>query len=278
MKITPSARITRDPVTIEASEIEPLLLGPPLDVEPFAPRSVELRNREGEARTMLIRAARPEEAPALLRFLAGRPAAGEDPEEATDYRDLTAARVYAEILGWCRRRIKDPYLLLGLCGGELAALADGRLLSREINVAFHTVSYLEGFRTAAALDFARCQYCFEDLGQEELWSTCESHRGWRAWAVELALPSYPWPDLQHELGGGRVYFLTRKYWEAAVRGHLARRYGIEIDRAPGRNLLEKNANLRFPEPAVPAAPPDPVAPAEPVLPPRPEVDVQPTEE
>lgn len=251
MKIDPAARLTRDSITLGANEIEAVLQGPPLDVKPFAPRSVALENRSGEAMTMLIRPARREEVPALLKFLAGEFLGAEDPESIPDYRDLAGARVYAQLLGWYRNRVKDPYVLLGLRDGELTALATGRLLSREINVAFHTLSFLSGFRAGTAMNFARCRYCFEDLGQDELWSACESPAGWKNWAVDLALPSYPWPDLQHELGGGRVYYLSREYWESTVRGYLSDNYGIRLEREVPRHLEERNQILRFPRPPGP---------------------------
>lgn len=258
MKINPAARTTGDSITLGVNEIEPLLQPLPLDVKPFAPRSVALENRLGETMTMLIRPARPEEAPALLEFIAGEFIGASDPESAADFLDLAGARVYAELLGWYRNRVKDPYILLGLRDGELTALATGRLLNREINVAFHTLSFLSGFRAGTAMNFARCQYCFEDLGQDELWSACESPSGWKNWAVDLALPSYPWPDLQHELGGGRVYYLSREYWESAVRGYLSKNYGIRLEREVPRHLEERNDTLSFPR----AAGPEPEQPPE----------------
>jgi len=246
MNIQPPGNESPEKITLNISEIEAILQGPPLDVEPFVPRLAVLSDREGGKRSMLIRAAKREEATALLGFFAERFLAGKPPENDPGHRSLAGARLYTEILGWYRNRVKDPFILLGLCGGELAAVANGRFLNQEIAIAFHTLFFLPGFRASAAMNFAFCQYCFEELGRDEIWAACESVADWESRAVEAALPSYPWPDLQHELGGGRVYYLTRKYWESALRDRLARNYNIRIDREVPRDLLEENESLGLP--------------------------------
>ena len=40
------------------------------------------------------------------------------------------------------------------------------------------------------------------------------------WAVGMAQPSYPWPQYQHELGGARVYYVTKKYWDTVVKDYV----------------------------------------------------------
>lgn len=251
-------------ITLDAASVEAVLQGPPLDAALFAPRAAVLSNRQGESRSMLIRSALREEAPALLSFLAERFLGGEPPEADPSGRGLAGARLYGEILGWYRNRVKDPFVLLGLCGGELAAVANGRHLSREITVAFHTLVFLPGFRASAVMNFAVCQHCFAELDRNEIWVACENAADWRSRAVEAALPSYPWPDLQHELGGGRVYYLTRTCWESALRDRLARSCEIRIDREVPRGLLEENAALSFPSAPEPggARPPQLLLPPE----------------
>ncbi len=274
MKIPPPVKVSQDKVTFNVSEIEPILQGPALDVKPFSPRSVVLTNRAGEKKTMLIRPARREEAPALLKYISAEFLGAEDLDEVPDFYDIVGARVYAEILGWYRARLKDPYNLLGLCGGELTGFANGRLMNEEINISLHTLAFDRGFRAGAAMYYAKCQYCFEDLGQEEFWSTFESYNGWKRWGVGMAQPSYPWPDLQHELGGGRVYYLTRKYWESTVRDYLAENYGIRIEREVSPELLAENQGLGFPQPPEPEPVPEPAPAPEPesapLAPPSPE--------
>lgn len=251
MKITPPVKVSRDIITFSVSEIEAILQAPLLDVQPFAPRSVILSNQSGEARTMLIRAARREEAPGLLRFISENFFGAEDLDQVPDFTDLIGARVYAEVLGWYRARLKDSYNLLSLGGGELIGFANGRLMNEEININLHTLAFDRDDRIEAAMYYARCQYCFEDLGQDELWSTFESYDGWKHWGVGMAQPSYPWPDLQHELGGGRVYYLIRKYWESTVRDYLAENYGIRVEREVSPELLAENEATKFPRPPSP---------------------------
>ncbi len=267
MKITPLAKVSQDVITFSVSEIEAILQAPLLDVPPFAPRSVILSSQSGEAETMLIRPARREEAPSLLRFISEKFFGAEDLDQAPDFTDLIGARVYAEVLGWYRARLKDSYNLLALSGGELIGLANGRLMNEEININLHTLAFDRDHRIEAALYCARCQYCFEDLGQDELWSAFESYDGWKHWGVGMAQPSYPWPDLQHELGGGRVYYLTRKYWESTVRGYLAENYGIRIEREVSPELMAENESIKFPPPPAPEpVEPETPAPADPVSP------------
>jgi hypothetical protein len=43
-----------------------------------------------------------------------------------DFYDIVGARVYAEILGWARKRLKDPFHLIGLIDVCWAGLANGR--------------------------------------------------------------------------------------------------------------------------------------------------------
>ncbi len=246
MNIRPPDNHSGEKITLDAAAVEAVLQGPPLDAAPFAPRAAVLSSRQGETKTMLIRPAVREEAPALLNFLSDRFLGGEPPASDPGGRGRAGARLYAEILGWYRDRVKDPFVLLGLCGGELAAVADGRHLSREITIAFHTLAFIPGFRAGLAMNFAVSQHCFAELDRNEIWIACESAADWKSRAVEAALPSYPWPDLQHELGGGRVYYLTRTYWESALHDRLAGSYGIRIDREVSRELLEENRVLNFP--------------------------------
>ncbi len=94
----------------------------------------------------------------------------------------------------------------------------------------------------------------------------------------MAQPTYPWPDLQHELGGGRVYYLTRKYWESTARDYLAGNYGIRIEREVSAELLEKNRTIRFPQTPEPeSGRPEPPAP-EPASSPSPETVAPPSPE
>ena len=67
-----------------------------------------------------------------------------------DFYDIVGARVYSEVLGWYRKRLKDPYTLVGLVDGVWAGFANGRLMNEDINISLHTMALIRGGRIGAA--------------------------------------------------------------------------------------------------------------------------------
>ena len=246
MKIKPPVKVSQDKITFDVSEIEAVLQAPPLHIKPFEPRSVVLTNRAGEKKTMLVREARLDECKTLLEIIRDRFMQLDNLEDIPDFYDVVGARVYAEILGWYRQRLKDPYTLVGLCDGELMGFANGRLMNEDINISLHTMAFDRGFRAGATMYYIKCQYTFEDLNQKEYWATYESYNGWKRWGFGMALPAYPWPEYQHELGGAKVYYLTRKYWDVSIKNYLKQMYDIEVVREVSKDLLERNATIKAP--------------------------------
>ncbi len=74
-----------------------------MKMEPWPGATVELR----DGRTLYIREAKMEEAPLMLSYVE------QVMKTEHDFYDIVGARVYAEILGWYRKRLKDPYTLVG---------------------------------------------------------------------------------------------------------------------------------------------------------------------
>jgi hypothetical protein len=190
----------------------------------------------------VIRPAKKEEAPLLLshvrRYF----------DIDRDFYDIVSARVYAEILGWYRDRLKDPYHIVGLIDGELVGLANGRLLNEEINISLHTMAFKRGLRIGAILYYAKCEYVFEVLNQKEFWATYESYNGFKRWAIGMAQPSYPWPEYQHELGGARVfYYITKNYWRNVVKNYLLEMIGAQLLRPVPEELLKRNEKIQLPK-------------------------------
>jgi len=190
-----------------------------------------------DGRTMVIREARIDEVPLMLDYMR------KVMEIDHDFYDIVGARVYAEILGWYRKRLKDPYTLVGLIDGEWVGFANGRLLNEKINISLHTMALARGGRIGAVMYYAKAAYAFEILGQEEWWATYESYNGWHRWGLGMAQPSYPWPEYQHELGGARVYYITRKYWFSTVKNYLLQMVGADLVRPVPEELLERNAKI-----------------------------------
>jgi hypothetical protein len=238
MKLDPPCKVSRDTLTFSVSEIEPILRGPAMKLEPYPPSCIELK----DGSQMVIREARREEAPLMLEYMM------KVMQTDHDFYDIVGARVYAEILGWYRHRLKDPYTLVGLIDGEWVGFANGRLMNKDVNISLHTMAMKRGLRIGGIMYYAKAKYGFEILGNKEWWATYESYNGWMRWGVGMAQPSYPWPDVQHELGGARVYYITNEYWESTVAQYLKQLAGAEIVRPVPEELWAKNSGtLRLPE-------------------------------
>ncbi len=234
MRLEPPVEVTRDKITFDVSEIEPLLQGPAMDIQPFPPAMVKLK----DGSTMVIREAKLEEAPVMLEYVE------KVMKIQHDFYDIVGARVYAEILGWYRKRLKDPYTIIGLIDGEWVGFANGRLMNEDINISLHTMSLKRGLRIGAIMYYAKASYAFEILGQKEWWATYESYNGWKRWGLGMAQPSYPWPEYQHELGGAKVYYITKKYWDTTVHEYIKQITGAELVRPVPEDLLAANADIK----------------------------------
>jgi hypothetical protein len=240
MYLEPPEKISQEQITINVSEIEPLLQAPPMDIKPWPGAMIQLK----DGRTMYIREARREEAPAMLQYMKRLT------EVDHDFYDIVGARVYAEILGWYRQRLKDPYTLLGLIDGQWVGFANGRLMSEDINISLHTMALARGGRIGAIMYYAKAYYGFEILGNKEWWATYESYNGWHRWGLGMAQPSYPWPEYQHELGGARVYYVTKKYWDTSIKNYVRQMVGADLVFDVPDEVIKANETMIVPEEVV----------------------------
>jgi hypothetical protein len=236
MRMNPPEQVSQEKITFDVSELEPLLAGVATELLPYEPKYLELK----DGKQMLVREAREEEAPLILSYLKKMM------DVERDFYDIVGARTYAEILGWMRHRIKDHYCLVGLIDGELAGLANGRVINSKINLSYHTMAFRRGGRIGAALYFAKCQYALEILGQEEFWATYESYNGLKRWGIGMAQPSYPWPDVQHELGGAKVFYVRKDYWHRTVKKYLEDMIGTTLKSNPSQELIKANEKMTIP--------------------------------
>ncbi|MCL5035492.1 MAG: N-acetyltransferase [Chloroflexi bacterium] len=230
-------QVSQEKVTFNVRELEPLLQAPAMDVPPYPPCYCEYKTGE----KMVIRPARLDEAPDLLKVI--RPYLDVD----HDFYDIVGARVYAEVLGWYRKRLKDPYTLLGLVDGKIAGFCNGRLMNEDINISLHSMAFHRGLRMGATMYYAKCEYCFDILEQEEFWATYESYNGFKRWGIGMAQPMYPWPEYQHELGGAKVFYITKEYWNRVVKNYLKEMIGVEFMRPVPEELMKKNEKFAIPE-------------------------------
>lgn len=237
MRIEAPEKVTYDHINLDVREIEPLLEAPPMDLRPWPGAMITLQ----DGRTMYIREAKIEEAPLMMSY------AKQLMEVDHDFYDIVGARVYAEILGWYRKRIKDPYTLVGMIDGLWSGFANGRLMNEDINISLHTIALVRGGRIGAVMYYAKAYYAFEILGNKEWWATYESYNGWWRWGVGMAQPSYPWPEYQHELGGARVYYVTKKYWDKVVKDYARQMVGVDLNFDVPDKIIKANEVMRVPD-------------------------------
>jgi hypothetical protein len=237
MYLEPPEKVSQEKIEIDVREIEPLLQAPPMDLKPWPGAMITLK----DGRTMYIREAKIEEAPQMMAYMK------KVMETEHDFYDIVGARVYAEILGWYRKRLKDPYVLVGLIDGLLAGFANGRLMSQDINISLHTMALVRGGRIGAVMYYAKAYYGFEILGNKEWWATYESYNGWHRWGLGMAQPSYPWPEYQHELGGARVYYITKRYWDSAIKNYVRQMIDANLVFKVPDEIIKKNEVMRIPD-------------------------------
>ena len=237
MKFELPEKASVETLEIDAREVEALLQGPKLDLKPWPGAQVKLK----DGRTLFIREARLEEAPKMLTYME------KIMHVDHDFYDIVGARVYSEILGWYRSRLKDPYTLVGLIDGKWAGFANGRLMNEDINISLHTMALLRGGRIGAVMYYAKAYYGFEILGNKEWWATYESYNGWMRWGLGMAQPSYPWPDVQHELGGAKVYYVTKKYWDQLIKQYVRQMAGADLDFNVSDEVRKANEELIVPD-------------------------------
>ena len=236
MLLETPTKVSQDHINLDVREIEPLLQAPPMGVQGWPGASIALK----DGRTLYIRAAELTEAPALMGYMK------RVMEADHDFYDVVGARVHAELAGWYRSRLKDPYTLLGLIDGEWVGFANGRLMNEDINISLHTMALARGARIGAIMYYVKAYYAFEILGNKEFWATYESYNGWHRWGLGMAQPSYPWPDVQHELGGARVFYVTKKYWDTTVKNYLRQMVGADLVFDVPDALVKANAELKIP--------------------------------
>jgi hypothetical protein len=233
MKLEPPVKVTRDKLILDVSEIEPLLQGPAMELKPWPAATVLMR----DGRTMLVRAAQLDEVPVLLEYVK------KVMQFEHDFYDVVGARVYAELLGWYRKRIKDPYVMVGMIDGQLAGLVNGRVMNEDINISHHTLTLMRGGRIGAILFYCKAYYAFEILGNTEFWSTYESYNGWHIGSIAMAQPSYPWPEYQHELGGARVYYVTKEYWDQSIKNYARQMGGSDLNFDVPDKIVKANETI-----------------------------------
>jgi hypothetical protein len=180
-------------------DIEVYLRPPEMEAPPYPPKVITLST----GKQMVVRQVNRDAVPILLSAV--KPTL----EIERDYYDIVGARVYAELLGWYRFRVRDEFCLIGQIDGLLVGIVNTRSYSPQVDISLHTLAIERGLRIGAHLFAAKMEYSIEYLGREEVLITAESPIGFRRWMIEYELEKR---DGQHELGGATPYALTRKLY------------------------------------------------------------------
>lgn len=178
-------------------ELEKILRPPDAEMPPYPPKVITLAT----GKKMTVRQACRDDVPEILKAV--KPTIN----IPRDYYDIVGARLYAELLGYNRYRMRDEYCLIGQVDGILVGIVNGRMLSKRIGISLHTLAIDRGLRVGAHLFAAKMEYHIEHLNQQEVWITAESPIGFRRWMIEYELIKQT--GVQHELGGADSFKLTR---------------------------------------------------------------------
>ena len=181
-------------------ELEAVLRAPEVYQASYPPKVITLAN----GKKLVVREVSREDVPVLLD------AVHPTLKIERDYYDVVGARLYAELLGWYRYRVRNEYCLVGQIDGILVGIVNGRMMDQNIGISLHTLAIDRGLRVGAHLFAAKMEHHIEYLGQQEVWITAESPIGFRRWMIEYGLEKQT--DVQHELGGATSYRLSRELY------------------------------------------------------------------
>jgi hypothetical protein len=236
MRLTPPVEVSTNEIKFDVSEIEPILQGYPMNLPHWPEASILLK----DGRTLYIREAKLEEVPEMLAYME------RVMKVEKDFYDIVGVRVYGEILGWKRKRLKDPFTLVGTIDGEWVGFANGRVMTEDIAISLHTMTFTRRGRVGWAMYYAKTYHALEVIGCNEWWSTFESYNGWRMAGIEMAQPTKPWPEIQHELGGAKVYYMTKKYWNSGIKDFAVQTVGSPLNFNVTDEVRKANENFHAP--------------------------------
>jgi hypothetical protein len=163
-----------------------------------------------------------------------------------DFYHIVAARVYAELLSYYTYRVQDEYVLIGQINGELATVVNGRRVSADIGMSYHTMALRRGLRVGAHAFAAKMEYHMDILKQKEVLIVAESPIGFRRWMIEYKLEKRF--DIPHELGGCPSWSLTRELFDKA-------RNSLVVGRRPVPEEILAKAKAAILPPTDPPKPP-----------------------
>ncbi len=236
--VKPAVPISFESFNFSVEEIEGFLGGIPDDPafqKPFAPKTYTLKSGE----QIVIRAADKKEAPVILKSL--KPLIDEKYDK--DFYHLVGVRTYGEILAWQQNRLKDTYVIVATRkDGELVGVVDHRFWDPAVAISLHTLVLKRAERVGVLLYVSKMEHAFDVVGAKEWWATFESPFGFRL-GFRFNHVTKPWPEMQHELGGARIFYINRQQWEQYVKP-FAKEKGWLGSRPVEKKLLEGTKPLK----------------------------------
>jgi len=139
-------------------ELEGYLRPPEYPMAPYPAKVVTLST----SAKLVIRQVDRDDVPILLEAI--KPTL----QVARDYYDIVGVRLYAELLGWNRYRVRDEFCLVGQIDGLLVGIVNSRMYSPELGISLHTLAIERGLRIGAHLFASKMEHHIEYLEQEEV--------------------------------------------------------------------------------------------------------------
>jgi hypothetical protein len=138
--------------------------------------------------------------------------------------------------------------MVGLIDGEWLGFANGRVWDKDVAISLHTMAFSRKARVGWPMFYAKTYYAMELVGVKEWWATFESYSGWRMAGLEMALPTKPYPQCQHELGGSKIFYLTQDQWNTGgVKNYIKNAIGEDLNFKVSDAVRKANAVFRVPE-------------------------------
>ncbi len=237
MKIDLPTPVSVEEIKIDVREIEAILSSPPMNLPPWPEAQVTLK----DGRIVYIRSIQESDIRPMLGYLE------RVMKVEKDFYDIVGVRVYGEVLALLRKRLKDPFTMVGLIDGEWLGFANGRVWDQDVAVSLHTLTFSRRARLGWPMYYAKTYYAMEILKVKEWWSTFESYNGWRMAGLAMAQPTKPFPQYQHELGGAKIFYLTQDMWQGRIKEFCKQTIGDDLNFNVSPEVRAANANFRVPE-------------------------------
>lgn len=237
MKVDLPTPVSTEEMKIDVREIEAILQAPPMNLPPWPDAQITLK----DGRILYIRSIQESDIKPALGYLE------KVMKVEKDFYDIVGVRVYGEILALIRHRLKDPFTLMGLVDGEWLGFANGRVWDENVAVSLHTLTFSRKARLGWPMYYAKTYYAMEMLKVKEWWSTFESYNGWRMAGLSMAQPTKPYPQMQHELGGAKIFYLDQENWQKRVKNYIKEVIGQDLSFDVSPEVKKANAVFRVPE-------------------------------